>query len=130
MKRAFRKPAITCAERVVLLQVRGMVIDDRERVAFYLQYLKYYRLGAYWLRFEADQGAHRFLPGTRFDTALALYVFDRELCLLVLDAVERIESRYAANGDPLPYLHGPTPPSTPGLLFQRSHLESNLAKQV
>jgi hypothetical protein len=31
------------------------------------------------------------VPGTNFETVLATYVFDRELRLLLLDAIERIE---------------------------------------
>ena len=91
MKRPFTKPATTYAEQVAKLQERGMVIDDPERAAFYLQHLNYYRLGAYWLPFEDDHGSHSFKPGTRFDDVLNLYVFDRELRLLLLDAIERIE---------------------------------------
>lgn len=91
MKQPFTKPATTYAEQVALLQKRGMVIDDPASAAFYLQHLNYYRLGAYWLPFEADHGSHTFKPGTRFGEVLNLYIFDRELRLLVLDAIERIE---------------------------------------
>ena len=41
--------------------------------------------------FESDHGSHRFQPGTSFDQVLDLYIFDRELRLLVMDAIERIE---------------------------------------
>jgi abortive infection bacteriophage resistance protein len=54
MRRPFGKPATTYAEQVALLQQRGMVIDDPGEAEFYLQHLNYYRLGAYWLPFEAD----------------------------------------------------------------------------
>ena len=91
MKRRFEKPALSYAAQVERLQQRGMLIDDPAHAAFYLQHLNYYRLGAYWLPFEADHGSHRFQTGTRFSQVLALYVFDRELRLLVLDAIERIE---------------------------------------
>lgn len=91
MKRPFTKPATTYAEQVALLQQRGMVIDDPAEAEFYLQHLNYYRLGAYWLPFEADHGSHRFQPDTHFSAVLNLYIFDRELRLLILDAIERIE---------------------------------------
>ena len=74
-----------------LLQARGMAIADPSEALFYLQHLNYYRLGAYWLPFEADHSTHQFRPGTRFDDVLNLYMFDRELRLLVLDAIERSE---------------------------------------
>ncbi|WP_332671657.1 Abi family protein [Aromatoleum sp.] len=129
MKRAFTKPATTYTEQVALLQARGMVIDDPERAAFYLQHLNYYRLGAYWLPFEAEHASHCFRPGTRFETVLDLYVFDRELRLLVLDAVERIEvsirSQWAYQ---LAHQHGPHAHLDAGLAYKRRHWESNLAK--
>jgi len=51
-------------------------------------------LRAYWLPFEQPapvNGDHMFRAGTSFDDALSLYVFDRHLRLLVMDAIERIE---------------------------------------
>ena len=91
MKRPFNKPPTTYAQQLALLMQRGMCVDDADRAAFYLQHLNYYRLGAYWLPFEADHGSHRFVAGTSFDDVLNLYIFDRELRLLLLDAIERFE---------------------------------------
>lgn len=68
-----------------------MVIHGRERVKRYLAHLNYYRLAAYWLPFEADHSTHTFRPNTTFDLVLEHYIFDRELRLLVMDAIERIE---------------------------------------
>lgn len=68
-----------------------MTFHDRERAEHYLRELNYYRLAGYWLRRESDHGSHTFEPGTCFEDVLADYVFDRELKLLVLDAVERLE---------------------------------------
>ena len=91
VKRPFGKPATTYAEQVAKLEQRGMVVGDHQSAEFYLQHLNYYRLGAYWLPFEADHATHALKPGTRFEDVLNLYVFDRELRLLVLDAIERVE---------------------------------------
>lgn len=91
MKRPFGKKPSTYAQQVALLQQRGMVIDNPDEARFYLQHLNYYRLGAYWLPFETDHRSHLFQPGTRFSAVLNLYVFDRELRLLVMDAIERVE---------------------------------------
>lgn len=68
-----------------------MTFNDRERAEHYLRELNYYLLAGYWLRRESDHGSHTFEPGTCFEDVLADYVFDRELKLLVLDAVERLE---------------------------------------
>ncbi|WP_200881982.1 Abi family protein [Nitrincola sp. A-D6] len=68
-----------------------MIIDDKAKAEFYLSQLNYYRFAAYCLPFEQDHATHRFRQGTTFDTVLNLYIFDRELRLLVLDAIERVE---------------------------------------
>lgn len=90
----FGKPALTTDQQVELLIRRGMHIADRERARHYLTHINYYRLRAYWLPFELAEtgdGNHGFQPGTDFDTVMAIYDFDRELRLLLLDAIERVE---------------------------------------
>jgi abortive infection bacteriophage resistance protein len=91
MPRDFTKSAKTFQEQVQLLQSRGMIVDDVQEATFYLQHLNYYRLCAYWLDFELDHATHQFKPDTNFKDVLKLYIFDRELRLLVLDGIERIE---------------------------------------
>lgn len=91
---AFSKPALAVDAQIDLLIQRGMIIPDRERAKHYLTHINYYRLRAYWLPFEtspSDSDTHAFAPNTHFDTVLATYVFDRDLRLLLLDAIERIE---------------------------------------
>lgn len=71
-----------------------MSVPDNALAAQCLQHISYYRLRAYWLPFEESApaaGDHKFKVGTRFDDVLALYIFDRRLRLLVMDAIERIE---------------------------------------
>nr|WIE92055.1 Abi family protein [Mesorhizobium sp. WSM4875] len=71
-----------------------MAVPDHAVASHCLQHISYYRLRAYWLPFEEASpapGDHKFKAGTSFDDVLALYVFDRKLRLLVMDAVERIE---------------------------------------
>ena len=87
----FNKPPKTFEEQVDLLIQRGMTIPDRAEALHYLKHLNYYRLRAYWLPFEKNHANHAFKPGTSFSEVLNLYVFDRELRLLVMDAIERIE---------------------------------------
>lgn len=91
---AFSKPALTVDEQIDLLARRGMTIPDHERARHYLTHINYYRLRAYWLPFETaptNGDDHAFLPGTNFETVLDTYVFDRDLRLLQLDAIERVE---------------------------------------
>lgn len=90
----FDKPALTTEQQIDLLIRRGMSIADRNRARHYLNHINYYRLRAYWLPFETPSSSdsdHAFQPGTDFDTVLAIYDFDRELRLLLLDAIERVE---------------------------------------
>nr|WP_306671313.1 Abi family protein [Endozoicomonas sp. SESOKO2] len=53
--------------------------------------MNYYRFRAYCLPYEEEHASHRLRAGTHFDDVLNLYIFDRELRLLVLDAIERLE---------------------------------------
>lgn len=90
-KQPYNKPALTVDQQIDQLRNRGMVIDDTTQAKHYLSQINYYRLTAYWLPFESDHITHTFQQGTRFEQVLNLYIFDRELRLLVLDAIERIE---------------------------------------
>ena len=87
----YDKPALPVTAQIEKLQARGMQFRDPERAAHYLGDLNYYRLSGYWLRREQDHGSHTFHLGTTFEDVLDDYMFDRELKLLVLDAVERLE---------------------------------------
>src|SRR5262245_56089706 len=90
----FTKPSISIADQLALLERRGMSVPDHVHAAHCLQHISYYRLRAYWLPFEEAApaaGDHKFQTGTSFDDVLALYVFDRRLRLLVMDAMERVE---------------------------------------
>lgn len=87
----FTKPPKSFDEQIDLLIERGMLVKDRDRAKRYLAHLNYYRLAAYWLPFEQDHPTHQFKPGTDFDLILEHYIFDRELRLLVMDAIERVE---------------------------------------
>ena len=87
----YSKPFLTITQQIEQLKSRGMQFQSEEQAAYYLENLNYYRLSAYWLPFESEHATHTFLEGTRFERVLELYVFDRELRLLMLDAIERIE---------------------------------------
>ncbi|MDH4412970.1 MAG: Abi family protein [Rhizobium sp.] len=90
----FTKPSLDFAEQISLLKQRGMAIPDEDEALHYLKYISYYRLRAYWLPFEVPpsaSGQHAFKAGTSFDDVLELYVFDRQLRILLIDAIERVE---------------------------------------
>jgi len=89
----FTKPALTIDQQIDLLIGRGMEIPNRNIARQYLSHINYYRLRAYWLPFEIEPvaGKHLFHIHTTFENVITLYAFDRELRLLLLDAIERME---------------------------------------
>lgn len=127
----FVKPALPIADQITLLERRGMVIPDRQRAEHYLKHISYYRLRAYWLPFEQPapvNGDHMFREGTSFDDALSLYVFDRRLRLLVMDAVERIEvSLRGTWAHHLAVKYGPHGYIDPAIYGPPEHYEKALA---
>lgn len=92
MAKVFDKAALNIDEQVNLLTNRGLDIPDPGRLHHYLHFIGYYRLSGYcrYFQIKGDE-EHVFLPGTTFDNVLDLYIFDRELRLLIMDAIERIE---------------------------------------
>lgn len=92
----YSKPATTIDEQIRRLRDRGMVCRDEQLVKRWLVTVGYYRLSAYWLPYEiAPNGAQtrskQFTQNTEFETIIDIYTFDRQLRLLVMEAIERIE---------------------------------------
>ena len=97
------KPYLPLRKQVELLRARGMYVTDLERAANCLQRIGYYRLSGYWFPFrhqeirtnlkgeEEPHVSEMFRLGTSFDDVMRLYVFDKKLRLLFIDAIERIE---------------------------------------
>lgn len=100
------------ADQLEQLIARGMAVTDRARALDYLERIGYYRLSGYWFAFRERSGPlclldehgrrpkkaveerialDTFRAGTTFQSAVDLYVFDKQLRLLVMDALERIE---------------------------------------
>lgn len=93
--RVYDKPPLTIEEMVDLLESRNLSIPDREQACHYLRYINYYRLSGYGYLLEEPHvdgtRSHRFREGASFNNLLSLYIFDRRLRLLVMDAIERVE---------------------------------------
>ncbi|WP_068639600.1 Abi family protein, partial [Thauera butanivorans] len=88
----YDKPAVSLDEHLSILLQRGLAIPDEQQARHYLANISYYRLSAYTRPFYLpNQQKHSFLPGTSFADVLHLYIFDRELRLHLLDAIERLE---------------------------------------
>lgn len=99
----YTKPYLAVPDQVRLLQARGMFISDQLKAETCLHRIGYYRLSGYAYPFRHreitrnfDGGTtehihEHFRPGTEFAHIMALYVFDKKLRLLLLDAIERVE---------------------------------------
>lgn len=97
------KPWKSFSEQLDILKDRGLLVDNDDAALNYLDRIGYYRLSGYWYSFReleiiqrgnGKQDYHRkdqFIAGSRFKDAVRLYVFDKKLRLLALDALERIE---------------------------------------
>ena len=109
---AYAKPWKSCSEQLDQLIGRGMVVTDRVRAISCLERIGYYRLSGYWFAFRERSGPlcmldehvrkprkvreerialDAFRAGASFQNAVDLYVFDKQLRLLVMDALERVE---------------------------------------
>jgi len=89
----FEKPPTTFDEQLAILIQRGLVVPD-EDIPFALQCLEhhnYYRLSAYRFPLADPEQPNCFLPGTTFEQLWGLYCFDRQLRLLVMEGVKRLE---------------------------------------
>lgn len=85
----------TIDQQIKFLQSRGMV-GDEELMRRWLKTVGYYRLSAYWLPWElppadVETRSKRFPPNTNFSDIVDIYVFDRKLRLLIMEAIDRFE---------------------------------------
>lgn len=106
------KPWTSFEAQLALLIHRGLHVTDHDRAIESLKRVGYYRLSGYWYAFRERSGPacrlasadsrpngtkverlvlERFKFGASFKNAMDLYVFDKQLRLLTMDALERIE---------------------------------------
>lgn len=108
---AYAKPWLSTEQQLDQLIVRGLQVSDRCKALEHLQRIGYYRLSAYWYPLRErvpfcalDSRARKpkkvrtetralddFRDGASFQQAAELYIFDKQLRLLALDALERVE---------------------------------------
>jgi abortive infection bacteriophage resistance protein len=84
----YGKLPLTYEEQFDLLEGRGLIIEDRIRAIRWLKHVSYYRLSAYFIPFKTGD---QFNAGSTFNRIAGMYIFDRKLRLVLLDAIERIE---------------------------------------
>lgn len=107
---SYSKPYLTLDKQIDLLKKRGMRITDDGKAKICLDRIGYYRLSAYWYPFRRSTASTDAVSGkpvyvveddfkdeTDFSTIVDLYVFDKNLRLLAMDALERIEIALRTN---------------------------------
>lgn len=122
-------------DQLARLKLRGLIVSDDATALSYLQRIGYYRLSGYWypLRVPDPAASERegkpvridaFVPGSRFEDVVKLYVFDKKLRLLAMDALERIEMAVRVD---VAYLLGQQDPCAHE---SRNCLDGNFTKKV
>ncbi|MCK5243345.1 Abi family protein [bacterium] len=84
----YKKSPLSFEQQADQLIVRGL-IADRDKLIERLKRVNYYRLSGYLYPFR--QPDNTYLPGTTLEKICRRYTFDRQMRLLVLDGIERVE---------------------------------------
>ena len=84
----YTKPPLTFEQQAQKLIKRGLIANADELIKR-LCAVNYYRFSAYLYPFRNPYDTYK--PGTTLDMVWKHYTFDRQLRVLVMDAVERVE---------------------------------------
>lgn len=107
----YEKKWLSFYDQLKLLIERGMAVERSSKAIDFLARVGYYRLSGYWHAFKERSGLlvrlenggkpkkikeetivlDVFKGGATFKNAIDLYIFDKKLRLLTMDALERIE---------------------------------------
>lgn len=82
---SFSKPAVDINQQFKIFEQKGLLIDNEDNFAHTLRTIGYYRLKGYLIPYTQRR------QSITSSQLLDVYVFDRKLRLLFLDAIERIE---------------------------------------
>ena len=132
----FCKESLDIEGQINLLESRGLILENRAEARDYLEDISYFRLSAYMRPYYVpDDKNHPFIAGTTFRNVLNLYSFDRELRLLLLDAIERLEvslraqlTHTLAKPDRCPFYYLDSPVFHSKYKRKHKQLKKNLAK--
>ncbi len=101
----YKKLALTFLKQFQHSGSNGMAFDNRDKAQKQLSCISYYRLSGYWYSFrlrDDERVTNHFEPDTRYGSAVALYEFNREFRLLVLDGIEWLWE-YLRTGENIQY---------------------------
>ncbi len=85
----YHKVPLTYEEQIEQLIDRGLVVTDKQKAVNFLRYCSYNRFSGYCVPFEQEK--NKFFDGTTIEQIVALYEFDKNLRMLVLDGISQIE---------------------------------------
>lgn len=88
----YNKQSLTIDQQIAQLIDRGLSINHPDIASHFLSHISYYRLAGYWWPMQSEpKENHIFKPGSKFEDVISLYNFDRELRIIIFDAIEKIE---------------------------------------
>lgn len=76
-------------EQIEILKARGLIIDNIDGAKFILSNINYYRFTAYLLPFKTNDDKYNI--GTSFKKIYEIYMFDKELRILLMNILGTIE---------------------------------------
>lgn len=86
------KPFLNISQQIELLESRGLIINHKDETANYLLSNNYYNIingyGKYFTQSNDD-----YNNGTSFDEISRLYLFDKEIKQILLEAILTAESQ-------------------------------------
>ena len=90
-------------QQLELLKERGLIVENEQKALGYLKTIGYYRLSGYlysFRQFDSRNPKYKldsFIEDSQFDDVKELYMFDKKLRQMALDALERIEVALRVN---------------------------------
>jgi abortive infection bacteriophage resistance protein len=90
LKKYIKQPK-TIDEQVNMLISRGLVVDNKDELKYYLENISYYHLSIYFKYFQKND---KFYKGINFSDVLRVYKFDNKLRFLLLELLERVEKSF------------------------------------
>lgn len=90
----YLKKSLSVSDQADLLIQRGMLVTSKQKLVDFLYKVNYYRFSGYcyiYKQVDSFTGEESFRPGTNLDAIINQYEFDRQLRLILMDAIDRIE---------------------------------------
>lgn len=110
--RQYLQPHCSPLALIETLRGRSLIIEDADYATEWMNKVGYYRLKGYGLHFRVTDAdgklTEQYQVGTRFEALTDLYEFDRQMRMIVLDAIERIEVAFRSRlNETMASRHGP-----------------------